>query len=67
MINLAYKDIKYAFGKFIITAIGVGMLLGIVLIMIGVYRGMIIDAQALNSGLGTTTFCTSSNFIAWYC
>ena len=47
MINLAYKDIKYAFGKFIITAIGVGMLLGIVLIMIGVYRGMIIDAQVL--------------------
>ena len=47
MINLAYKDIKYAFGKFIITAIGVGMLLGIVLIMIGVYRGMIIDAKVL--------------------
>ena len=51
MINLAYKDIKYAFGKFIITAIGVGMLLGIVLIMIGVYRGMIIDAQVLISDI----------------
>jgi putative ABC transport system permease protein len=47
MINLAYKDIKYSFGKFIITAIGVGMLLGIVMIMIGVYRGMIIDAKVL--------------------
>ena len=47
MINLAYKDIRYAFGKFIITAIGVGMLLGIVMIMIGVYRGMIIDAKVL--------------------
>ncbi len=47
MINLAQKDIKHTLGKFIITAMGVGMLLGIVLIMIGVYRGMIVDAKVL--------------------
>ena len=47
MINLAQKEIKHTFGKFITTATGVGMLLGIVLIMIGVYRGMIIDAKVL--------------------
>ncbi|NOZ89716.1 MAG: ABC transporter permease [Epsilonproteobacteria bacterium] len=47
MINLAQKDIKHTFGKFIVTAMGVGMLLGIVLIMIGVYRGMIVDAKVL--------------------
>ncbi len=47
MINLAQKDIKHTFGKFIVTAMGVGMLLGIVLIMIGVYRGMIVDAEVL--------------------
>ena len=47
MINLARKDIEHALGKFIITAMGVGMLLGIVLIMIGVYRGMIVDAEVL--------------------
>jgi len=47
MINLAQKDIKHTFGKFIVTAIGVGMLLGIVLIMIGLYRGMIVDAKIL--------------------
>ena len=47
MINLAYKDVKHTLGKFLITAMGVGMLLGIVMIMIGVYRGMIIDAQIL--------------------
>jgi len=47
MINLAAKDIKHTLGKFIITAMGVGMLLGIVLIMIGVYRGMIVDAEVL--------------------
>jgi len=47
MINLAKKDIRHTFGKFIVTAMGVGMLLGIVLIMIGVYRGMIVDAKVL--------------------
>lgn len=47
MINLAIKDISHSLGKFIVTSIGVGMLLGIVLIMLGVYRGMIVDAKAL--------------------
>ena len=47
MIHLAKEDIKYTLGKFIVTAMGVGMLLGIVLIMIGVYRGMIDDAEVL--------------------
>ena len=39
MIHLAKEDIKHSLGKFIVTAMGVGMLLGIVLIMMGVYRG----------------------------
>jgi len=52
MINLAYKDISHSYLKFIITAMGVGMLLGIVLIMIGVYRGMVIDAQVLLDDIG---------------
>jgi len=47
MINLAKKDIQHTFGTFIVTAMGVGMLLGIVLIMMGVYRGMIVDAKVL--------------------
>ncbi len=47
MIYLAKEDIKHTLGKFIVTAMGVGMLLGIVLIMIGVYRGMIADANVI--------------------
>lgn len=47
MINLAAKDIAHSLSKFIITAAGVGMILGIVLIMLGVYRGMISDATML--------------------
>ncbi|NPA29654.1 MAG: ABC transporter permease [Epsilonproteobacteria bacterium] len=52
MINLAYKDIKYSLLKFIVTAMGVGMLFGIVLIMIGVYRGMVTDAQVMLDDIG---------------
>ncbi len=52
MINLAQKDISHTLGKFIVTAMGVGMLLGIVLIMIGVYRGMISDAKVLLNDIG---------------
>ncbi len=52
MISLAYKDIRHSLLKFLITAMGVGMLLGIVLIMIGVYRGMVTDAQVLLDDIG---------------
>lgn len=51
MINLAKEDIRHTLGKFIVTAMGVGMLLGIVLIMMGVYRGMISDAEVLLNDL----------------
>ncbi len=45
MINLAYKDIRHSLSKFVIIAISVGILLGIVIIMLGVYRGMVYDAK----------------------
>lgn len=51
MIYLAKEDIRHTLGKFIVTAMGVGMLLGIVLIMMGVYRGMISDAEVLLNDL----------------
>ena len=47
MINLAYKDITHSLSKFLVTAISVGVLLGIVIVMIGVYRGMVFDAKVL--------------------
>ena len=52
MISLAGRDILHGWGKFVCTGIGLGLLIGVTLIMAGVYRGMIDDAQALldNSG-----------------
>ena len=61
MINLAQKEIAYTFGKFIVTAAGVGMLLGIVLIMMGVYRGMMIDAQVLLNDLDVDVWVVQEN------
>ncbi len=51
MIHLAKEDVRHTLGKFVVTAMGVGMLLGIVLIMMGVYRGMIVDAEVLLNDL----------------
>ena len=52
MISLAGRDILHGWGKYVFTGIGLGLLIGVTLIMAGVYRGMIDDAQALldNSG-----------------
>ncbi|WP_457748355.1 ABC transporter permease [Sulfurimonas sp.] len=61
MINLAQKEIAHTFGKFIVTAIGVGMLLGIVFVMMGVYRGMIIDAQVLLDDLDVDFWIVQEN------
>ena len=61
MINLAKEDIKHTLGKFIVTAMGVGMLLGIVLIMMGVYRGMISDAEVLLEDLNVDLWIVQDN------
>ncbi len=61
MINLAQKDVSHTLGKFIVTAMGVGMLLGIVLIMIGVYRGMISDAKVLINDIGADMWIVQQN------
>jgi len=52
MISLAGRDIAHAWGKFVFTGIGLGLLIGVTLTMAGVYRGMVDDAKALldNSG-----------------
>lgn len=51
MINLAQRDIAHSLGKFITTALGVGMLIGVVLVMIGIYRGMVHDAMIVPNNI----------------
>jgi putative ABC transport system permease protein len=52
VISLAGRDIQHAWGKFVFTGVGLGLLIGVTLTMAGVYRGMVDDAKVLldNSG-----------------
>ncbi len=61
MINLAKRDIEHTLGKFIVTAMGVGMLLGIVLIMIGVYRGLMLEAEVLLNDINADLWIVQEN------
>lgn len=47
MISLAGRDILQAWGKFVFTGVGLGLLIGVTLSMAGIYRGMIDDAKVL--------------------
>lgn len=45
--NLAYRDIRHSLGRFLLTCVGLSLLLGVVLSMIGIYRGLVEDALTL--------------------
>nr|WP_221227578.1 ABC transporter permease [Stakelama sediminis] len=49
---MAGRDILHSWGKFVFTGFGLGLLIGVTLVMAGVYRGMVDDGKALldNSG-----------------
>ena len=47
MISLAGRDIMHAWGKFLFTGVGLGLLIGVTLSMAGIYRGMVDDAKVL--------------------
>ena len=42
--NLAYRDIRHKLGRFLLTCLGLSLLLGTVLSMIGIYRGLVEEA-----------------------
>jgi len=52
MISLAGRDILHSWSKFVLTGLGLGLLIGVTFTMAGVYRGMVDDAKVLlnNSG-----------------
>ncbi|MBK9684662.1 MAG: ABC transporter permease [Betaproteobacteria bacterium] len=47
MISLAGRDILHSWSKFVLTGVGLGLLIGVTLTMTGVYRGMVDDARML--------------------
>ena len=49
MISLAGRDLQHSWKRFVLTGMGLGLLIGVTLTMAGVYRGMVDDAHALLS------------------
>lgn len=50
--NLALRDIRHKLGRFILTCLGLSLLLGVVVTMAGIYRGQTADALALARSIG---------------
>ena len=61
MISLAARDIQHSWAKFVLTGLGLGLLIGVTLTMAGVFRGMVDDAQALLSNSGADLWVVQKN------
>jgi putative ABC transport system permease protein len=42
--NLALRDIRHNLGRFLLTCVGLALLLGVVMSMIGIYRGLVAES-----------------------
>lgn len=58
--NLALRDIRHNLGRFLLTCLGLGLLLGVVLSMIGIYRGLVDDALVLVRAPGADLWVVES-------
>jgi putative ABC transport system permease protein len=46
-VNLAFRDIRHKLGRFVLTCLGLSLLMAVVVTMAGIYRGLTADALAL--------------------
>lgn len=66
MISLAGRDIMHAWGKFVFTGLGLGLLIGVTLSMAGIYRGMVDDGKALLDNSGADLWVVQQNTLGPY-
>ncbi len=66
MISLAGRDILHSLEKFVLTGIGLGLLIGVTLTMAGVYRGMVDDAEVLLDNSGTDLWVVQKDTLGPY-
>jgi putative ABC transport system permease protein len=45
--NLALRDIRYNKSRFVLTCLGLGLLLSVVMTMGGIYQGLIVEGLAV--------------------
>jgi len=66
MISLAGRDILHSWGKFVLTGLGLGLLIGVTLTMAGVYRGMVDDAKVLLNNSGADLWVVQKDTLGPY-
>ncbi len=66
MISLAGRDILHSWGKFVFTGVGLGLLIGVTLVMAGVYRGMVADGKALLDNTGADMWVVQQDTLGPY-
>jgi putative ABC transport system permease protein len=66
MISLAGRDILHSWGKFVLTGIGLGLLIGVTFTMAGVLRGMVDDAETLLSSSGADLWVVQKDTLGPY-
>lgn len=59
--NLAYRDVHHNLGRFLLTCVGLGLLLGVVLAMIGIYRGLVVEALTVARAPGAQLWVVEAN------
>lgn len=66
MISLAGRDIAHSWPKFVLTGMGLGLLIGVTLTMAGVYRGMVDDAVTLLNNSGADLWVVQKDTLGPY-
>ena len=59
--NLAWRDIRHKLGRFLLTCIGLSLLLAVVVTMAGIYRGQTADALALLRAIKADIWIVEAN------
>ena len=62
--NLAVKDIRHNLVRFMLTTLGVGLLLMVVMGIRGVYRGIEEDSTYLIENVGTDIWVVQGQYVA---
>ncbi|MGE0464693.1 MAG: ABC transporter permease [Vicinamibacterales bacterium] len=66
MISLAGRDILHSWGRFVLTGVGLGLLIGVTFTMAGVYRGMVDDAKVLLNNSGADLWVVQKDTLGPY-
>jgi putative ABC transport system permease protein len=66
MISLAGRDILHSSSRFVLTGLGLGLLIGVTFTMAGVYRGMVDDAKVLLNNSGADLWVVQKDTLGPY-